>query len=192
MYKVNLIRDGKTARLVKKYRNQILLIMGFVSLGLVVVYIALLIHFFVLQKQLTNITNEQFLTINGQSYTAEELTKALYSQKKLEQIKTIYLSYPEYYLYHQFLLDHIFKYKSFTIDDYALDKEHSVKVSLATDNLDDIFSLITTLESKKVAMYFDYFEIQNIELFKNTDNPASLYRIEFELEFNNKLLHEKT
>ena len=192
MHKVNLIKSSKTSQLIKTYRNRILLFLSSAALIFIIAYVVLLIRFIRLQNELTTLSNKQFQTVNGQSYSTEDLAKALYSQKKLEQIKSIYLSYPEYYLYHQFLLSRIFTYNSFTIDSYSLNKQHMVDVSLSTSNLDDIFSLITTLESEEVAIYFDYFEIENIELVKDKNSSDNSYRMSFVLEFNNKLLDEKT
>jgi len=192
MYKVNLIRGWQKTELYRLYRQRFLLAIGVVSALSVFVYLGFFIYFLLLQKQLSTLSSKQLTSSSGQTYSTEELTKTLYSLKKLDQIKEIFASYPEYALYHQFLLDNIFEFSSFTIDNYALDRHHSVEAVLSTKSLEDIFALISLLESDKVSQYFSVLEINNISSSLQKDEVSHQYRVGFTLQFNDKLLNEKT
>jgi hypothetical protein len=192
MHKVNLIRGWQNTGIYRSYRHKALLTMVVITSILLVVYLAFFGYFIYLQKQVSQLSQKELVTQSGYKYTTEELAKAIYSLKKLDEIKKIYLDYPEYKMYHQFLLDHILNYSSFTIDNYALDRSHIVKVALSTGNLNDIFSLVEVLESSKVSRYFSALDITSINSTSDDKNESSLYRIEFSLKFNSRLLDEKS
>jgi len=191
MYKVNLIRGWQKTTVYKSYRNQILLSLGGIALVMITVYFFLFARFLYLQKQLTEISNQQFLGQNNPGFTTEELTKTIYSLKKLEQIRTIYSQYPEFYLYHNFLLKKILRYSSLTINRYTLNREHAVEVAVETKSLSDLFELINLLESNENAQYFTLFEVNNIGLNKSKADNEDIYKMDFKLQFNEKLLNEK-
>jgi len=191
MYKVNLIKGWQKTETYKVYRNRLLFALFSISLILIISYVALFLRFILLQKQVATLSNQQFLSSTGQTYTTESLTKTLYSLKKLNEIKNIYLAYPDYYLYHQFLLKQIFKFKTFTIENYSLDKDHLVKVTLKSTVLEDIFTFLTTLEGDNVSRYFESFEIGSIEMSENKDRTERSFLLDFNLKFNNLLLNEK-
>lgn len=191
MYKVNLIRGWQNTETYRKYRNTLVLIMAVVTSILLLAYLGLFIHFLYLENQLSELSNKQYVTKAGYQYSTEELTKALYGLKKLDEIKGIYLDYPEYALYHRFILDRILKYDSFIIDNYSMSREHSVEVSLNTAIVDDIYSLIALLESPEVSQYFSNLELGSISQTKDKNSEVFSYKTDLKLKFNNKLLDEK-
>lgn len=144
------------------------------------------------QRKLANISNQQFLSQNTQVYSTETITRTIYSLRKLEQIRKVYLDYPDYYLYHQFLLTKIFKFGSFRLESYALTKGHEVSVSLVSKKLDHIFSLINLLESPQYSKYFSDFEIKSIDQTVDKTDNLVYFKIDFLLQFNDKLGHEKS
>jgi hypothetical protein len=191
MYKVNLIRGWKNAEISRQLRNRIILLMAIIAGILLGIYLILFIRFVSLHKEFTELSNRQYVSKSGHQYSTEELTKALYGLKKLDQIKAIYLDYPEYALYHRFLLDKILQFNSYTIENYTLDRSHEVEVSLLTKELDDVFSLITLLESPKVSKYFTILEIDSISSVKEKKELTNSYKLQFKLQFNKLLLDEK-
>ena len=192
MYKINLIRGWKKSEIYRSYRSRWLIIMASVTAFLLLFYLGLFIKFVLLQKELTMLSNKQYVTETGQEYTTEELTKALYGLKKLDQIKIVYSAYPEYYRYHQFLLNHIYQFDSFIVDNYKLDREHEVEVTLSTTKLDDIYKLINLLESPKVIKYFSLLEIRAINSVIDKKTEQVTYKIDFILKFNELLFNEQT
>jgi len=191
MYKVNLIRGWQKTGVYKTYRNQILLLIAGISIVLIGVYFFLFVRFLYLQRQLTELSNEQFLGENNPGFTTEELTKTLYGLKKLEQVRTVYSQYPEFYLYHNFLLKKILRYSSLTINKYTLNREHAVEVAVETKKLGDLFELINLLENKENAQYFSLFEVNTIGLSKSKAEDQDSYKMDFKLQFNERLLNEK-
>lgn len=191
MYKVNLIRGWQSTIVYRKYRNQLILIMAIITFVFLVVYSLLFIRFLVLQKQLVVLSDKQYVSNTGQQYSTEELTKTLYSLKKLDQIKQVYVSYPEYVLYHRFLLNIILTFNSFTISNYTLNKEHVVNVALKTSNLNHIFDLIILLESPEISKYFSVLEINSVNTAKDKKEETTFYQLDLVLKFNEELLNEK-
>ncbi|OGK66300.1 hypothetical protein A2313_03680 [Candidatus Roizmanbacteria bacterium RIFOXYB2_FULL_41_10] len=191
MYKINLIRGWKKSEIYRSYRSRWLIIMVSVTVFLLLFYLGLFIRFVLFQKELTTLSNKQYVTETGHEYTTEELTKALYGLKKLDQIKIVYSAYPEYYLYHQFLLNHIYQFDSFIVDNYKLDREHEVEVTLSTSKLDDIYKLINLLESPKVIKYFSLLEIRAINSVIDKKTELVTYKIDFILKFNELLFNEQ-
>ena len=192
MYKVNLIRGWKSTETHRQYRNRIILALSIFTGLLLLAYLGLFAYFLVLQKQLSTLANKQYVSKSGYEYSTEELTKALYGLKKLDEIKNIYLDYPEYALYHRFLLDKVFNYDSFVIENYALSRDHRVDMALTTQKLDDIYSLIALLESPEVSQYFSDLEITSISSAKDKNQITTFFKTQVKLKFNNKLLDEKT
>lgn len=192
MYKVNLIRGWKSTETHRQYRNRFILVMALITGVLLISYLGMFVYFLILQKELSTLSSKQYVTKSGYEYSTEELTKALYGLKKLDEIKRIYLDYPEYALYHRFLLEKIFKYESFIIENYALSRDHRVDMTLSTADLDDIYNLIELLESKDVSQYFSDLEISSVNSIKEKNQTTSTYKTQLKLKFNEKLLDEKT
>lgn len=192
MYKVNLIRGWKSTETHRQYRNRFVLVMALVTGILLIGYLGMFVYFLFLQKELSTLSSKQYVTKSGYEYSTEELTKALYGLKKLDEIKNIYFDYPEYALYHRFLLEKIFKYESFTIENYALARDHRVDMTLTTSEIDDIYNLIALLESEDVSQYFSDLEISSINTVKEKNQTVSTYKTQLKLKFNEKLLNEKT
>ncbi len=192
MYKINLIRGWKNTEIYRNYRIRWLLVMAIITAFLLLLYLGLFVRFILMQRELSTLSDKQYVTSTGQQYTTEELTKALYGLKKLDQVKAVFLDYPDYYHYHQFLLNHIYEFDSFVIDNYKLDREHRVEVSLSTVKLDDIYQLINLLESPKIIKYFSLLEIDSINSTIDKKTEAITYEIDFTLQFNDTLFNEQT
>lgn len=192
MYKVNLIRGWQSAQVLRQLRTRFILLMAIVSSILLLIYLGLFARFLILQQELSQLASRHYVSKAGYQYSTEELTKTLYGLKKLDQIKTIYLDYPEYAMYHRFILDRVFLFDSFTIDNYSLSKDHMVDMTLLTSNIEDIYSLISLLESDEVIKYFSTLEISSITSVKEKNLETMNYKIQVKLKFNDKLLNEKT
>lgn len=192
MYKVNLIRGWHSTQVHRQLRMRFILVMAIITSVLLLGYLALFFRFLFLQQELSSLSNKQYVSKAGYQYSTEELTKALYGLKKLDEIKTIYLDYPEYAMYHHFILDRIFRFDSFTIESYSLSKDHLVDMTLLTPEIEDIYSLISVLESFEVSQYFSALEISSIANVKEKNTEAINYKTQVKLKFNNKLLDEKT
>jgi len=191
MYKLNLIRGWQKTTVYKSYRNQILLLLVALAVFLIGAYLFFFVRFIFLQRELTNLSNEQFMTENSEVINTEDLTKTLYSLRKLEQVRAVYSEYPEFYLYHNFLLKKILRNQNLTINNYTLNREHAVDVSVETQKLSELFTLINLLEDRKTAQYFSLFEVNSIVLSKPKSSTKESYLMNFKLQFNEKLLNEK-
>lgn len=191
MYKVNLIRGWKSTETHRQYRNRLILVMAIITGILLLAYLGLFAYFLILQQELSTLSKKQYISKLGYQYSTEELTKALYSLKKLDEIKKIYQEYPEYALYHRFLLSKVFAYDSFVIENYTLSRDHLVDMTLTTQELEDIYNLISLLESKEISQYFKSLEITSINAVKDKSQNQPFYKTQLKLKFNEKLLNEK-
>jgi hypothetical protein len=191
MYKLNLIRGWQKTGVYKSYRNRILLLLVALAVLLIGAYLFFFVRFVFLQRELTRLSNEQFITTNSDGFSTEELTKTLYSLRKLEQVRAVYSEYPEFYLYHNFLLKKILRNQNLTINNYTLNREHAVDVSVESQKLSELFTLINLLEERETAQYFSLFEVNSIVLSKPKSSAKESYLMDFKLQFNEKLLNEK-
>lgn len=191
MYKVNLIKGWQKTESYKLYRNRLLFSLAAISVVLIGTYLFLLVRYVLLQRELTALSNNQLLSLQGQQYSVESLTKTLYSLKKIAQIEQIYLDYPDYFRYHKFLLKKILRYKTFSLDRYELNRQHQVKVSLISSSLDDILELINDLESPGVSKYFSSFDIQSVTMSQDKDSGNKVFVLDFSLQFNDLIINEK-
>jgi|GEM_PF-1509559 len=191
MYKVNLIKGWKKTGVYRSYRNWILIALSGIAVLLIITYLSLFMRFLYYQKQLTELANRQFLTANATGFTTNELTKTIYALRKLEQVREIYNQYPEFYLYHNFLLKKILRYPNITIDKYTLNREHSVEVAVQSSKLSTLFELIAVLENPQNSKYFALFEINTLRLSKSKQDTKEGYFMDFRLQFNELLLNEK-
>lgn len=192
MERINLIRGWQSTQVHRQLRMRFILVMAIITSVLLLAYLGLFIRFLLLQQELSTLSSRKYVSKAGYQYSTEELTKALYGLKKLDEIKAIYLEYPEYAMYHRFILDRIFRFDSFTIQNYSLSKDHLVDMTLLTAKIEDIYGLISLLESAQVSQYFSTLEISSIASVKEKNSETTNYKTQLKLKFNNKLLDEKT
>ncbi len=192
MFNVNLIRGWQNTIAYRRFRSQLILVIGVFSGLLLFIYFIFFTRFLLLQRNLNQLSNRQYVSGSGHSYSSQQLTKALYGLKKLDQIKAVFQDYPEYANYHQFILKRILRFDSFTIDNYTLSKDHSVDVTLLSDKLKDILELLALLESTEVSRYFSKLEINSITSIKERNSEVINYKVVLKLQFNSLLLNEET
>lgn len=191
MYQVNLIKGWHKVESYKEYKNKlsILFVVGIVVF--LAIYIFLLINLYFKQQELTNL-KEEGLYQSQLQYPVDKITKAVYGQKKLDQIKEIVLEYPEYYKIHNYLIKKILNQPEIEITDYNIQKGQSVDITLNANSLNHIFSLLNTLQEEQVVKNFVQLNIKGIKLMEADDTNEKTFIVDLNLEFSPSFVNDQT
>jgi len=155
------------------------------------IYIFLLINLYFKQQELTNL-KEEGLYQSQLQYPVDKITKAVYGQKKLDQIKEIVLEYPEYYKIHNYLIKKILNQPEIEITDYNIQKGQSVDITLNANSLNHIFSLLNTLQEEQVVKNFVQLNIKGIKLMEADDTNEKTFIVDLNLEFSPSFVNDQT
>ncbi len=192
MFRINLIKHATKVQL---YRNTVaktrLVILILIPLMLVV-YGAIFLLLVVSQQRLEQMAKTSISRLSGTLQDPQTLSKGIYGLKKLNEIRNLYVSAPEYYKQYDFLLDLILERENIVIEGFSLNKENSAELTLFTRDLESIFELIEKLESEQVIHNFSVLNVDAITLQKGkVVETEDGFRIALKIQFRSTFQNEE-
>ena len=158
-----------------------------VSVVLFAITIAVVVLFFLLQyqeRQAQTSALEYAVLVKNNVSSSSTLGAAAYSYNKLKKIAELFADAPEYVAQYNYMLKHIILDTPVDISELSLDATAGTKFRFVSENADDLYTVLSRLESESEKKNFSSVSIDSVRLNTNGKQKDKVaYEASVQLQF---------
>ncbi len=187
--RLNLIKDSTRFKYYK--RVSLYIRVGLITAIIValVVYLVIFVTVNNLQSKITTISNSLPQQIENDMPDPNRLTQVIYSYEKLKTLKDIYFKSPQYYQQYNYILALILDNQNFTIEEFSINVNNEVGLSLSSSRIEDLFAFIDKLKRSEIQKNFDLIAVESLSLVpadKKTSRREPRFVLSLRLQFSSR------
>lgn len=187
--RLNLIKDSTRFKYYKRVSLYVRVSLIAIMVIALFVYLTIFINVNILQNKITTISNQLPQQIENETIDTNRTAKIIYGYEKLRTLKDIYYKSPEYYQQYNYLLALILDNKNFTIEEFSINVNNEVGLSLSSSNIEDLFEFVDKLRKAEIQNNFDLIEIENISFAradKKSNKSQTRFILSLKLQFSSR------
>jgi len=182
---INLIHNSDRYKKVAKYTYVTKIVSYIVLFVLLVVNFALFIGKTSLLKKVEelNLQYQTFLTANSKLTTST--AKVAYSYTKLQKIKEVVASSPQYYQQYEYLLSTVLAESDVQIEDLSFDGKNGSTLRISSTSMNEILSVLGRIEEEVGKKTFTKISLSSFQMNDIKDEQTKMYTASFTFQFTN-------
>jgi hypothetical protein len=187
MHRINLFSDTQRFGKYKRYAFFTKVASLTTVIGGFIIFVGLIIILNIRQMTYNRLFEQIPKVLRTDPQDVKSLSDTAFSYQKLQAVKGIYYSSPEYYKQYRYVLDIVSKTGKFTIDNFAMTNKNEVVLDLTSEQLGDIFAIIAKLNSDSVSKYMSVIILHSVTLKSSKDESGKTldtFGLSLRLQFN--------
>ncbi|PJE62356.1 hypothetical protein COU88_05405 [Candidatus Roizmanbacteria bacterium CG10_big_fil_rev_8_21_14_0_10_39_6] len=188
---INLIHNSERYKKVAKYTYFAKIVSYVVLFVLIVINFALFIGKTTLLKRVEELNKQYqtFLTANNKLTTST--AKVAYSYTKLQKIKEVVASSPQYYQQYEYLLSTVLADADVQIEDLSFDGKSGSTLRISSTSVDEILIVLGRIENEIGKKTFSKVSLSSFQMSDKKENKSKIYTASFVFQFTN-IFNENT